>query len=293
MDAARVDPDDLFKPIIGGVESAQSGWLVFWCGPGRRHVVTKRTGDLADAEQPDGVGSSGSARRSMLRASGVSSSRPSDGLRCTAATTTLSVVWTTAASASRRAGTAADGKPVTSKRKRPACCRRNAEATLARVGIGPTAWLPRGKGAGDAAGCGRGRLRVHCAWHRAQTREAGVPAERVHFLPNPVDMTLPASRRAERRRLRAEWATACSAVWSRACIGVRDSRHAAGRRVCGTYRRRRARNARGVERARVVGTSGGGDGVRHCCLSLVPICPGMHGSGPSSRALSPSNACGR
>ena len=82
----------------------------------------------------------------------------------------------------------------------------NAETTLARVGISPTARLGRmAKAAVTRLYAGADAFACIARGIERETREAGVADERIHFLPNPVDMThfRPADE-GERQRLRNE-----------------------------------------------------------------------------------------
>ena len=83
----------------------------------------------------------------------------------------------------------------------------NADATLSRVGIAPTTWLGRTL-KGGVTGLYAGADAFACISHdiERETGQAGVAAERIHFLPNPVDTThfRPAAGE-ERQALRRQW----------------------------------------------------------------------------------------
>lgn len=83
----------------------------------------------------------------------------------------------------------------------------NADATLDRWGISPTTWLGRMTKSLVTRVYARADA-FACIAHEIEreTRDAGVPTDRIHFLPNPVDTDhfrpLP---EAERRALRAQY----------------------------------------------------------------------------------------
>jgi glycosyltransferase involved in cell wall biosynthesis len=90
----------------------------------------------------------------------------------------------------------------------------NAEAMLARVGISSATRVGRmAKAAITRLYAGADAFACIARGIERETREAGVAEDRIHFLPNPVDMTRfrPADE-AERRRLRREWSAQLAAT---------------------------------------------------------------------------------
>ncbi len=202
-----------FKPIIGGVESTAERLARFLARAGiDTRVLTKRiTADLPDHEQLDGV--------RVERIGRHGDRDPGGKWRLIPA----AVRWLIAHRADHDVVCCVDYRGVgcaalLARRvtRRPVVLQAqttgvlsaaNADQALSHLGINPGAWpgrlvksaVTRIYAGGDAFACISRDI-------ERETLGAGIAAARVHFLPNPVDMThFRPAEGADRRRLRAEF----------------------------------------------------------------------------------------
>lgn len=202
-----------FRPLIGGVESNAERLSRFLTGTGCAvTVLTKRlTPDLPPEERLDGMrivrigplggrGPAGKWRVVPAAARWLIQHRAEHDVVCCIDYRGIGCAALAARAVSRR--------PVVFQAQTSGVLSAaNADTLLRQLGIGPTAWLGR-----------RLKSAVTALYRRAdafacisreierETREAGVPEDRVRFLPNPVDMdhfrpASPQERAMARRRL--------------------------------------------------------------------------------------------
>lgn len=208
-----------FAPIIGGVESTAERLARFLARGGvSASVLTKRvTRDLPDREEVDGVRVVRIGPYGDRDAAGKWRLIPSATRWLLAHRDEYDVV---SCIDYRGAGIAAltarayTGRPVLFQAQTSGVLSaRNADATLERWGVAPSARL------GHAMKSAVRRMYARadafaCIAHEIEqeTREAGVPEARIHFLPNPVDTDRFRPPTDEERRTR------------RAAYGINDDR---------------------------------------------------------------------
>ena len=200
-----------FRPVIGGVESTAERLARFLVRSDfDTRVVTKRIGrDLPDREVMDGVrverigshgerGGSGKWRLVPAATRWLVAHRADHDVVCCIDYRGIGCAALAARSVTHR--------PVVFQAQTGGVLSAgNVDATLERFGIGPTAWA--GRVVKSAVTAVYARADAFACISREIEREtvaAGIDQERIHFLPNPIDMTQfrPAepAERAERRQ---------------------------------------------------------------------------------------------
>lgn len=202
-----------FKPVIGGVESSAERLARFLARSGvGTTVLTKRVQpDLPDREELDGATIVRIGARGDRDAAGKWKLIPAATRWLLAHRDDYDAI---ACIDYRGIGTAALlARPITHKpvvfqaQTTGVLSAGNADTTLSRLGIAPGAWLGRAM-KGTVTGLYGRADAFACISHdiERETAAAGVAADRIHFLPNPVDTThFRPAEGDERRALRAQW----------------------------------------------------------------------------------------